>query len=742
MKPSQSFVAVFLGLFLLVLGTPQDATGQVRPVQRPVAVAPTVPQVAPLPQQVLLAWQFPDIRVTVLGANTVRIDWVPLQGANQYVVKRNDVQIGPAYSSSPTATQPMTATDNAAPANSTLGYSVTAFGPQAIAVRPGSVPTKPGAAPAPTSVTGQLPLQTSKVVSIVTPVLQPPPISGWADMHAHVMANLGFGGKLIQGGVDAGSLLPSVPTASGCATWVRAVGAQDALGDDRPTAGGVDFQHFTCGNDLRKNVIGLLQMANDGALVTSGLNTPPRLGFPIFDTWPQWNDITHQKMWWEWIRRARDGGQRVMVALAVNNRLLGEAVQANSNGWAYPPAPGYPGDGPTDDLHSGDMQVAEIKAFVARHPDFMEVAYTSADLERIARSNRIAIVLGVELDNIGNLLDLNNVPPAGQDAIKRAAIPGAIQHLYDEGVRYVLPIHVIDNLFGGTAVYQPIFNLADYRENKHYWALECAPVPPAVPPGDVIDFQFNTYNANSALAPLINALHWSFVPNPSPQCSGHRNMVGLDQTYGVLAIKEFMRRGMIVDVDHMSTRAVDQVLSLAETIPYPINSGHNGLRRMSVPHTENQRTPLQLQRIAGLHGIFGLGSDGALAPAWEQIYQMAMGDMGTHYQPGAIGFGTDLNGLVKGPKPAPGRVTYGNGTFPLPRSTVTGGAKQWDYNTDGVAHYGMLPEFIWDVHQLPAPPGVANAMPGATMVDSHLFRSADYFWHMWQICEAQSSKVH
>src|SRR5215475_774879 len=132
MKPSQSFVAVFLGLSL-VLGTLQDATGQTRPVQRPVAVAPTVPQVAPFPQQVLLTWQFPDIRVTVLGPNTVRIDSAPLQGANQSVVKRNDVQIGPAYSSAPTATQPMTATYNAAPANSSLGDSVTAFGPQSIA---------------------------------------------------------------------------------------------------------------------------------------------------------------------------------------------------------------------------------------------------------------------------------------------------------------------------------------------------------------------------------------------------------------------------------------------------------------------------------------------------------------------------------------------------------------------------------------------------------------------------------
>jgi hypothetical protein len=71
----------------------------------------------------------------------------------------------------------------------------------------------------------------------------------------------------------------------------------------------------------------------------------------------------------------------------------------------------------------------------------------------------------------------------------------------------------------------------------------------------------------------------------------------------------------------------------------------------------------------------------------------------------------------------------------------------WNYATDGVAHYGMLPEFIWDVHQLPPPalPNGApmpNGMPGSAMVDGQLFRSADYFLHMWQIAETQSTKVH
>jgi microsomal dipeptidase-like Zn-dependent dipeptidase len=393
------------------------------------------------------------------------------------------------------------------------------------------------------------------------------------------------------------------------------------------------------------------------------------------------------------------------------------------------------------------MQVEEIKAFVSRHLDFMEVALNSADLERIARSNRIAVVIGVELDNIGNLLDLNNQPPNIQDALKKAAIPAAIQHLYDEGVRYVLPIHVVDNLFGGTAVYETLFNLADFRENGHYWNLECAAST------DLIDYTFNTYNISPAINQLIQLASLHLAPPPSPNCAGHRNALGFDMTYGKLALTELMKRGMIIDIDHMSTKAVDQVLSIAEGFGYPINSGHSGLRGMGpAPHAENMRSIDQLKHIAHLHGMFGLGSDGAVASTWLQQYQMAMTNMGPSYQAGAIAFGTDLNGVVKGPRPGgPNRVIYANGNpngnpgiYPFPMTTVTVPGVPphfWDYGHDGVAHYGMLPEFIWDVGQLPAP-AIPNGLPGRAIVDGQLNRSADYFLHMWQIAETQSTKIH
>src|SRR3989442_15015238 len=183
------------------------------------------------------------------------------------------------------------------------------------------------------------------------------PLTGFVDLHTHPLANLGFGGKLIYGGVDVGALLPADPD---CQHRERATSEQQALGHDKSTHGGWDLFSNGCGDEFRKRVIHEVQRGNRGADEPEGAS-----GYPSFPEWPVWNDLTHQKMWVEWIRRAYLGGLRAMVALAVNNKTLGDMTAG-------------PGDYPTDDKSSADLQIAEIRSFVGRHPDFMAVLFTPA----------------------------------------------------------------------------------------------------------------------------------------------------------------------------------------------------------------------------------------------------------------------------------------------------------------------------------------------------------------------------
>jgi microsomal dipeptidase-like Zn-dependent dipeptidase len=618
------------------------------------------------------------------GDGEVQLSWQPVGGASYYLL------IGPG---SQAGTKVSGATS----------YTVTgvAIGLQEWAVasiyEPGAVSTG-GAA-------------FSRVPLTVTELL-----SGWVDLHTHPMINLAFGGKLVHGGVDVGSLLPADAT---CAHNVRATSMAQALGDDRPSHGGWNLVDFPCGDELRKFIIHTFQEAN-GVLVTNS----PALGFPYFNQWPKWNDITHQKMWFEWIRRARDGGLRVMVALATNNKTLADAVAG-------------PGDFATDDRTSADLQLTEIKAFVGRHNDFMEIALGPADIKRIVQANKIAVVLGVEIDNIGNF---NTMPPN----LVLPMIPAEIQRLYNAGVRYIFPVHVMDNAFGGTAIYKNDFNRANLREAGHFWNIECA---------DVSDDITHTYTEGSEILRDAGAfVKLGLDPfrrsGPGPVCPhGHRNALGLTP-YGVIAIKEMMKRGMIVDIDHMSQKAADATLTIAESFGYPLVSGHTGIRGQAGSDAENSRTPRQLERLSKLHGMFGLGSDGAHSTQWARLYQTAMLDMGylnpdsakANYQNGAISFGTDLNGLVKGPQPGGGnRVVY-SASFPMSSSiSNTGIVKAWNYNTEGVAHYGMLADFVKDVRTAPA--NGSSGVVGTELVDKHLFRSADYFWHMWQRIELRKGYV-
>lgn len=563
-------------------------------------------------------------------------------------------------------------------------------------------------------------------------------LSGWVDLHTHPMVHLAFGGKLIHGGVDIGSLLPAD---NACNQGVRASSMGHALSDDRPSHGGWNLVTFPCGDNLRQLLHHEFQQGN-AALTTAS----PATGFPDFTSWPKWNDITHQKMWYEWIQRARDGGLRVMVALATNNKTLADAMSGGNaiTGTA---------DGATDDKSSANLQLAEMEAFVKRHPDFMEVAYGAADIKRIVQANKIAVVLGVEVDNLGNFISSPVATLPAEAA--RLLVADEIQRLYNNGARYIFPIHVLDNAFGGTAIYEHGFNVSNLREAGHYWDIECA---------NVVDDITHTYQLGTDLLENILKSTVSLIklgidpfrhPGAPPVCPdgpaksrGHRNQRGLTPV-GIMAIKEMMKRGMIIDIDHMSQKSADMTLQIAEDFGYPVVSGHTGIRGLAGSDAENSRTPAQMARISKLHGMFGLGSDGAHAYGWAGLYQSAMRNMGylstdpakATYENGAVSFGTDLNGLVKGPQPGGGnRVVYG----PEFRMS-TSGAKFWNYNTEGVAHYGMLTDFLVDVRTAPSNGYSSGGMPlgvdGKELVNHHLFRSANYFWEMWQRIEARKGAV-
>ena len=588
-----------------------------------------------------------------------------------------------------------------------------------------------------------------------------PAISGWVDLHAHPMSYLGFGGKLIYGALDVGSMLPpeSPPPTASCGSGSPAQTEQQALGQENLVHGTYELFDNPCGDLIRYQVIqgietptlpascspptqppapGCYLPANytDATYTTSGYQGPNPTP-PDFSTWPAWNDLVDQRMWVNWMQRAYDGGQRVMVALAVNNLLLGDMTRG-------------PGDLADDDKASGDLQITQMQAFVGRHSNFMQIAESSSDVYNIVSQNKMAVILGVELDNIGDL-GVTASRKQGAPTIPTAQdLVAEVDRLYGEGVRYIFPIHLVDNPIGGSAIYNPLFDYANEWEQGPAYAIQCSQ------PADDIGIVLNTAVPREVQLAQAAKL-FQVLPTPSSlRCTtpgtGNMNTKGLTSA-GIAAIQEMMKNHMLIDIDHMSQLSANASISLAQQnsgYKYPLFSGHNGVRVFSSGinqgSSERSLTAVQYQEIGQLHGMAGVGSAQLSADKWLANYQQVIQAMG----PGAVaGFGTDMDGMEFGmpprcsalssngqcPNPV-SSVQYGTGTLPscpaitlLPISTE--GNATWNYNNVGVAHYGMLPDFLQDV---------ASLSGGCAIVGS-MNSGAQYFYETWRIAEGNASAL-
>lgn len=569
-------------------------------------------------------------------------------------------------------------------------------------------------------------------------------LRGWVDMHTHPMSHLGFGKKLMHGAPDIGSIVPA-GTRNCNPTDFRARSMEEALGHCNSTHGGWGIDNG-CGNYIRAVVI---SKALDGDFAFNVDHYPVGGGnlhgdhrhegietSPNFAYWPHQTSVSHQQMWWEWIKRAyQEGGLRVMVALTVNSELLAEVID---------------GDGPKDDKASSDLQIDEIKSFVGRHSDFMEVAYNAKDLRRIVGGNKLAVIIGVEVDNIGNFHKRDVV-------CNEATVKAEIQRLYDKGVRYAFPIHLTDNKFGGAAVYEDLFNFANkYSTGSLYKIQSSSSVDPMIAHrlGAGLDGAGNlgvkaALDAASGIpfppALNVNPLDSRFCPVPTLGCwekfkliagllapdptyvsyaatpGGHVNAKGLTPL-GEVAIKEMMRLGMIIDIDHMSQKSIDGAIAIAERADYkyPLNMGHNGLREEGGKERAAKRTIIT--RMAALGGVFGVGTADTDAPSFINAYNKVWDAMGAK----AVGLGSDVNGLEKLPHKSQGinSADFYNG---FPKCST--GNRTWDYTAEGVSHYGLMADFLRDVKNR------------NTQVHENLMSSAEYFARMWEKCDERSRVI-
>jgi microsomal dipeptidase-like Zn-dependent dipeptidase len=515
---------------------------------------------------------------------------------------------------------------------------------------------------------------------------------GAADYHNHQFANLGFGGRVLWG---------DSYREEGIEKALSACGVQGVcLDDDRELAicelaCGVSSKPESCRSACRGMTCkgapphghyGLMDPV--GAALQQGKGHDVS-GYPDFKGWPHWNTYTHQQEYYRWLRRAFDGGLRLIVMLAVSNEILCDYL-------------GH--DHPCDDMSNVKLQFEAARALERQadkdenctdvtdddirngqhHHGWYQIAYSPADARRIIKSGAMAVVLGAEVDT---LFGCKKNQPCSIETVERKTE----EYRKNYGLTHVFPIHLFDNAFGGTAATNDYFNLGGVILNHDL--IHVRDCSDGEPDDEKYEFQFN--HVSKYGSELITAISNRFgMPYPSyPKYKAHCNDRGLAPEIGNAAIRAMMKNGMVIDVDHMSTFTRRDVLAMVDTCKYPgVVSGHSGFTDIlkGQEKSEGQLTRKELALLLGNYGllspILSQGSTkdtkayerergtrvpndcGDSAKTFAQAYLYAV-DAARNYrwtetngEEGVVGvgFGSDINGFAGLPAPRFGPFACGH----------------------------------------------------------------------------------
>ena len=326
---------------------------------------------------------------------------------------------------------------------------------------------------------------------------------------------------------------------------------------------------------------------------------------------------------------------------------------------------------------------------------WFRIVRTPFEARRVINEGKLAVVLGIETSEIFNC--------GGSEAAPRCSRQQIVEGL-DEiermGVASFFPIHKFDNALGGvrfdSGTFGAAINAANFKQTGHFWQIEPCKGPESdneqatVVPEDIID---------GGLLALFPAGAVPVYP-PPPHC----NALGLTPL-GEFMVEQMIERGLMVEVDHTSAKSASRALTLAEEHNYSgVLSSHSWMD-----------THLR-SRVYKLGGFIEPITSGAesFIEEWRQL--RAAADPRFKF---GIGFGADANGFHAQPDPRgagqPNAVSYpfksldGRVTF----DRQVSGQRVYDVNVDGVAQYGLHPDWMEQLRLLAGPAIGGDLMSGA-----------------------------
>ncbi|WP_220141732.1 discoidin domain-containing protein [Streptomyces sp. KM273126] len=425
------------------------------------------------------------------------------------------------------------------------------------------------------------------------------------------------------------------------------------------------------------------------------------VGWPTFEDWPAYDSMTHQQNYYAWIERAWRGGQRVLVNDLVTNGVICSVYFFKDRG--------------CDEMTSirlqarltYDMQDYIDKQYGGTGKGWFRIVTDSAQAREVIEQGKLAVVLGVETSEPFGCKQILDIPQCDKDDID-----AGLDELYDLGVRSMFLCHKFDNALCGVRFDEgglgTAINVGQFLSTGTFWKTEKCTGPQKDNP---------IGGASSGAEEDLPA--GTEVPeyDEDARC----NVRGLTDL-GEYAVRGMMQRKMMLEIDHMSVKATGRVLDIFEAEQYPgVLSSHSW---MDLNWTE---------RVYSVGGFVSQYMHGSQEFSTEAKRTDALRDKyGVGY-----GYGTDMNGVGGWPAPR-GTGTSNPVTYPF--TSVDGGAvidrqttgrRTWDLNTDGAAHYGLVPDWIEDI----------RLVGGQDVVDD-LFRGAESYLGTWGASESHQAGVN
>lgn len=459
-----------------------------------------------------------------------------------------------------------------------------------------------------------------------------------------------------------------------------------------------------------------------GAVLEAALSGEPShdpVGWPTFVDWPAPESLTHEGTYYRWMERAWRGGQRIFVNLLVENNQLCQLYPLKRNS--------------CDDMDSVRLQASQAYAFQdyvdaqfgGPGKGFYRIVTSPYEARRVINAGKMAVVLGIET-SVPFGCTFKNVPGMGDvPACDEASIEAQLDEVHDLGVRQMELVNKFDNALSGitgdageTGV---LVNGANFLETGTFWDMEhCEPADgesadktqyaaPDISAGQ----QDALFGAIAMVSGVLSLPATPLYPTPA-----HCNSRGLS-TLGEYTINELAERNMIFDPDHMSVKARNQALDQIEEMGYHgVLSSHSWSTLDAYP---------RVYEAGGFITAYAGNSTG-----FVDKWRSHQGWADPRYYWG-FGFGADINGLGAqgGPRGADvtNPVTYpfrGLGGVRVDQQVA--GERVYDINVDGVAQYGLYPDWIQDLSLVAE---TSEPGDGERILDD-MARGAEAYLQMWE----------